>query len=352
MSSPAASTERERAAQRARATLCARANWARYEPGQTRGHYESFFLRANHPTRPLAFWIRYTLFSPHRRPGAAIGELWAVAFDGDTGHHVAVKREVPVADCEFDRGGLGVRIADARLAPGEAAGTATAGAHGIAWDLRFEGAAPPLLLLAPHLYAARLPKAKSIVGLPLARFDGTLTVDGAPLAVTGWVGSQNHNWGSRHTDHYAWGQVCGFDDHPDTFLEVGTARVRLGPLWTPFMTVLVLRHRGEELAINTLRQAYRARASFSYFTWQFTTAAEGVRIEGTIRAPAEAFVGLTYLNPPGGVKHCLNSKLAACELQLTDQRRGTPRTETLTTRHRAAFEILTDDTRHGIAMRV
>jgi hypothetical protein len=44
------------------------------------------------------------------------------------------------------------------------------------------------------------------------------------------VGSQNHNWGSRHTDHYAWGQVAGFDDDPDAFLELSTARVRVGPL--------------------------------------------------------------------------------------------------------------------------
>ena len=24
--------------------------------------YESYFIRANHPTKPQAFWIRYTLF--------------------------------------------------------------------------------------------------------------------------------------------------------------------------------------------------------------------------------------------------------------------------------------------------
>ena len=28
------------------------------------GHYESWFLRGNHPSRPLAFWIRYTIFHP------------------------------------------------------------------------------------------------------------------------------------------------------------------------------------------------------------------------------------------------------------------------------------------------
>ena len=57
-------------------------NAARYRPGEPAGHYESYFLRANHPNRPLAFWIRYTVFSPAGRPEAAEGELWAIVFDG------------------------------------------------------------------------------------------------------------------------------------------------------------------------------------------------------------------------------------------------------------------------------
>jgi hypothetical protein len=31
-------------------------NWTQHEPGQQAGHYESFYLRGNHPDRPLAFW--------------------------------------------------------------------------------------------------------------------------------------------------------------------------------------------------------------------------------------------------------------------------------------------------------
>ena len=171
--------------------------------------------------------------------------------------------------------------------------------------------------------------------------------------MTEWVGSQNHNWGSRHTDHYAWGQVAGFDTHPDSFLEVGTARLKLGPLWTPFMTVLVLRHGGEEFALNGLRQSLRARAAFRYFEWDFATENEQVRVEGHISAPRDSFVGLRYGNPPGGSKYCLNSKLAACELRVTDKRTPAGRpAELLSTAHRAAFEILTDDRAHGVSLRV
>ena len=70
-------------------------NWTRYH-SQPGGHYESFFQRANHPTRLLAFWIRYTIFSPKGHPEKAVGELWAIYFNGETGHHIAVKKVVPL----------------------------------------------------------------------------------------------------------------------------------------------------------------------------------------------------------------------------------------------------------------
>ncbi len=327
-------------------------NGARYRPGQREGHYESFFQRANHPSRPLAFWIRYTIFSPEGRPEQAEGELWGVWFDGETGRHVAVKQEHPIRLCRFDPAALGVEIGGSRLGPGVLEGSAASGGHAISWRLRFSGREPPLLLLARRLYASRLPKAKSLVGLPLACYDGRLEVDGEPVEVAGWVGSQNHNWGRRHTDRYAWGQVAGFDGHPSSFLEVATARIKLGPLLTPPMTSLVLRHGGEEIALNRLRHMLRASGRLRFFRWDFRSEDERFRVSGTIEAPREAFVGLAYRNPPGGVKYCLNSKIASCELRFVDWRRGSRATsQILATRSRAAFEILTDEGGHGVEIR-
>jgi hypothetical protein len=327
----------------------ARVNFARFRPGQTQGHYESFFQRANHPTRPLAFWIRYTSFSPQGRPADAVGELWAVWFDGETRRHVAVKREVPIARCSFDPAAFSVAVDDAVLGPAALSGAASSGGHEIAWQLSYHGSEPPLFFLPRALYAAKLPRAKSLVGLPLAAYAGTISVDGDRHEICDWVGSQNHNWGSRHTDEYAWGQVAGFDSHPGSFLEVATARVKIGPLHTPQMTLIALRHRGEEILLNRLLQSIRARATRHDFHWTFAGEDGRVRIEGTLRAPRQAFVGLRYANPPGGEKHCLNSKIARCELRLTDKRSAA--SETLIAAHRAAFEILTDDREHGIEIR-
>ncbi|MCX7155477.1 MAG: hypothetical protein NTW45_03430 [Rhodocyclales bacterium] len=322
-------------------------NHARFH-GQAAGHYESFFLRANHPTRPLAFWIRYTFFSPRDFPGNAVGELWAVFFDGETNRHVVAKQEYPLAGCLFDTAAFGVRVGAATLGPHRLQGAVESRGQALAWDLAFEGESAPILLLPFNLYQGGFPAAKSLVSLPLARFSGGLSVNSEAIDVTGWVGSQNHNWGSRHTDLYAWGQVAGFDTHPESFLEVATAKLRIGPFWTPPLTPLVLRHGNRDYALTGLVQGLRARGSFGYFHWEFKSETAEVVIEGVISAPRQAFVGLEYRNPPGGVKHCLNSKIAACRLQFRDKRTGS--TEILETKSRAAFEILTSDPNHGIAI--
>lgn len=315
-------------------------NVTRYRPGQQAGHYESFFQRANHPSRPLAFWIRYTIFSPHRRPGAAVGELWAIYFDGETGRHVAVTRKVPLGQCHFDGARFAARVAESMLESGLMRGRAESGNHTVAWDLTFRGDAEPLYLLPPRLYETRFPVAKSLVGLPLAVYNGTLTVDGAPIAVGDWAGSQNHNWGRRHTDEYAWGQVAGFDTHPASFLEVATARLKIGPVWTPRLTLVVLRHGGEEIRFTAPWRLLRARGSYQPTRWAFRSETPALRVEGTIAAAPGAFVRLLYDNPPGGRKQCLNSKIASCDLTITHK--ASRRSETLHTAHRAAFELLTD----------
>ena len=330
-------------------TLLTDFNHARYVPGTAGGFYESYFQRANHPTRPLAFWIRYTIFCPRGRPQDAIGELWAVYFDGERRQHTVAKSEFGAGRFVFGRDRLSARVGDAVLEPGGLQGAAESRGHRIAWDLGFAGTAAPLFLLSPGLYDKGFPKAKSLVGLPLARYDGTLEVDGARVDVAGWLGSQNHNWGVKHTDRYAWGQVAGFDNAPDSFLEVGTAQIKLGGFWSPRFTPLVLRHGGEEYALRSLWQAAtRARGRFGYFHWEFNSRGPGIEVEGSISAPKDAFVGLRYYNPPGGDKWCLNSKIAACRLQV--RRAGLP-DETLETANRAAFEILTDDLDHGVEIR-
>lgn len=322
-------------------------NGARWTAGDPRGHYESWFCRANHPARPLAFWIRYTIFSPKGQPADAIGELWAVAFDGERRSVVAVKEEHPIGACTFAKSELSARVGDATLDHASLQGEATDAGHRIEWSLRYESPADPLFILDRSLYGAPFPKAKAVVGSPFASYAGTLTVDGDEWPIDGWVGSQNHNWGEKHTDRYAWGQVAGFDGADDVFLEAITARVALGPVMSPSMTALVLRMGDEELAFNTIGESLRTRGDYDFFQWRFEASGDGVQVRATIAAGPNDFVGLPYRNPPGGIKTCLNSKVASCAVTVRRDRRAPL---TFYTRSRAAFEIVTDATDHGVRL--
>jgi hypothetical protein len=306
---------------------------ARFRP-EGGGHYESWFQRANHPTQRLAFWIRYTVFVPADGSRPSMGELWAIVFDDD--EIIARKAELTLSECRFAPDTLDVRIGDSTLDR-----EACEGAAGdLRWSLRYDSPTPPLLMLDERLYAGGFPKAKLLIGSPLARYRGTLTIGEREISIDDWVGSQNHNWGSRHTDRYAWGQVAGFDNAPDVFFEAATAWLRFGPLWTPPLTVASLRVGKHVVQRVGLLQAARAKASVDGFRWTFHSRGGDTSIRATFEASQRDFVALRYLNPPAGHKACLNSKLARCAVEVDAPGIGSQRFETA---HRAAFELLRDD---------
>ena len=123
-------------------------NHIKYRSGQKEGHYESFFQRANHPSEPLAFWIRYTLFSPKRKPQNALGELWAVFFDGKTKTHIGVKEELPLTNCHLNQKPFELKLgATGFLNETKLDGKASSQENVIQWNLAYSGNERPLYLL-------------------------------------------------------------------------------------------------------------------------------------------------------------------------------------------------------------
>jgi len=322
-------------------------NNCQFKEKNSNGHYESYFLRANHPTKAQGFWFRYTIFSPKNPLTKRLGEIWAVFFDGENSNITAVKEEFPLNDCSFSTEEMKVKIGTSLLQSGELSGSAHSDKKHIHWQLTYQADKSALVFLPPNYYQKSFPKAKSFVGNPNTLFKGVVTVNGENYPIEQWQGSENHNWGSKHTDEYAWGQVAGFDNDQQAFLECITARVKIGPLWTPKMTIVCLRLNGEDYYFNTIKQALKAKGHYTYFDWYFSSTQNGITIKGRIYAKKDNFVGLNYYNPPGGSNTCLNSKIAACELSI--EGKGLKET-VLTSVNRAAFEILTADDSHGVTV--
>lgn len=335
--------------EKARAT----ANFTRFRDEKSGGHYESYFMRANDKATGHGFWIRYTIYNPETGAGkkSAMAELWAIYFEKGKAP-IAAKSEFPLARATYSNTNFDINFDGATLTDSALKGSAhNAGENKIEWDLSLRKIttakdANALFPMPLTSYDTPLPRAKLLVAQPFVTFAGSLTVNGKKISITDWQGSQNHNWGSRHTDEYAWGQVAGFDNEPDSFLEVASAKLKIGPVMTPYLTPITLRHQGKEYLLNTYWQAFRNNVTLNYFDWVFSGENSDLRIDGHIWADRNDFVALNYYNPPGDVKTCLNSKVASCELTLTEKSRIGIKAE-LKTKNRAAFEILTSKTDHG-----
>jgi hypothetical protein len=288
-----------------------------------------------------ALWLKATILV--REGGTPrVAEAWAIAFDRD-GEHKAAKQTVPFSDARFGTSGLDVAVAGLRLEPGRVTGEVTSGDRKIAFDLRFTMDAAPLLPFpSERMYEARLPSSKLVSPHPDSRFDGSYTVDGHTVLVEGWRGMQGHNWGTRHAEAYVWAHCSEWEGADDLVLEGVTARVKVGPLLVPPLTVVCVRHRDVSYEFNILR----SRGSMELRRWSFSAKSSFATVTGELWADTRDFVGLSYENPDGAITHCLNSKIARGRIRLSV--RGKPDVEAMT--RAAALEIGTKDPGHGVTM--
>ena len=301
-------------------------------------YYESRYIRANHPEQPQALWLRETLLLP--TAGGPVADVWVMVFDPEGEGNRAVKQPYPIDAADYEYDNWTARIGATSIDDRSAQGVVTGGTHSARWDLRITpGSDAAVKLLTERAYKARIPTAKTTVRHPLAQFDGQVELDDARLVLDGWTGSVNHNWGTRHTPAYAFGQVCGFDDAPDSSLEIVTARAAVGPVLTPAATLFVFRHAGQEFAVRSILGSLQTHGRYRPFSWSFGARVRDQMIEGEMVVDNSDVIGLTYTDTDGGSRYCYNSAIATCRMQVAGK--AFEHRELLATR-RAMFEILTD----------
>jgi hypothetical protein len=337
-------------------------NAVRYNPVRLAGHVESYFLKANDPSGERALWIKATILAGEADPLRPVAEGWAIAFDrrGGQRRHVAVKHTLPFEAAAFSRSGLGLGWkvpaasltelpAELSLTPGESAGLVVGEGHRLAWALRFSQESAPLVHYAhPQMYEAPVPSFKLCSPTPDARFEGSVEVDGERWSLDGWRGMQGHNWGKGYADPYAWSHCATWDEGDDFLLEGVSAKVALGPVKTPLLTLICVRHQGRDYAFNQPVELLRASGEIGARRWEFAAKSREAQIEGSVEAGDDDFVGLYYPNPDGRMTYCLNTKLGAARVRFQ------PRGGAAITRstRRAALEIGTHDPGHGVRMYV
>jgi hypothetical protein len=325
--------------------------WAglQYDPSSSRGHVESWFLKANDPKSRRALWLKWTVWSGDRapRPEHAVAEAWAVAFSTAHGH-VATKTSIPFERASFDRHVIGASIDGCTLTSRTARGRVDSGGRSIAYDLTLESRQAPYRLYPSRwMYSGPIPSQKTLTPVPDARVSGHVEIDGESWELQAWPGMIGHNWG-RHSELYVWGQCGVWDDGADVVFEGAAARVRAAGVLLPLRTTLMIRHQGTSYPLTDLSAVLSNASTLTARRWQFRGAGKRVQVQGEMWEESDDFVGLFYTNPDGAILHCLNSKIAHAELTL----RVEGRAARLLRSTRAALEIGTLDRQHGVRMYV
>ena len=303
------------------------------------GLYESYFIKARHPERAQAFWMRHTI---HKRPDHdATASVWLTVFDADAGQPVTAGKQT------FAAGDLApdgyVRIAESWLRPGQATGRLDSPTLERSWDFTFAtDEAEQRHLPADWMYTAGVPRTKSLTPHPAARFEGRL----GELDLTGWSGVVSHNWGTEHAERWIYlhcGHFAGHDEH--TWLEFVTGRIKLGPVTTPWIANGAIQLDGERHRLGGPQRVRATKVDERPTILRFVMTGDDVRLEGELSAPRDHFVGWRYASPDMDERHSVHCSIA--DLHLYVRRKGRPDVE-LSAPGGATYELGMRPADHGI----
>ena len=308
-----------------------------------KGHYESFYLKACHPSEPLGIWIRYTV---HKHSGhEPQGSLWFTFFDGNADGPRASKvttADVTAPDDTY------IRIAGSVFEDGRAVGSAQTEHLDASWELSFGSEQEPLFHLPRQwMYRAPVPKTKLLTPYPGARFDGSVRVGEREVQIAGWRGMVGHNWGTQHAERWIWLHGTGFEGAEDAWLDTAIGRIKLGLVTTPWIANGTLYLDGDRHRLGGPERARGTKVTETSERCDFLLPGDEVTVSGRVESDRKNFVGWVYADPDGPEHNTINCSIA--DMTLTVSADGRPDRE-LRLRGGAAYELGMREKDHGIAL--
>jgi hypothetical protein len=203
--------------------------------------YESHYLTAADPAGGRALWLRFTALK--RRGEPARLTTWLSFFDAWAGtpRTLRVTAPEPLADpgvgwARSSLGEMGPWGTRGELsAAGEGWADPTRPAPRASWDVRWEPRAGAVAYLpARWLYDRPVPRSNGAALVPAASATGTLVLDGDEVALDDWEAVVGHNWGSEHAHQWCWLHAGRLGEEGRGWLDLALARIRIGPLVTPW----------------------------------------------------------------------------------------------------------------------
>jgi hypothetical protein len=250
------------------------------------------------PGTGTGVWLHTELVAPTDGSGAYL-HGWAAVFPPD-------------AEPVWER--FGPTPAGPAPEPSELAGTAGL----LSWQLRQTAAGgPPLYTFPRYAWERELLPAAQLVAAPAASYDGTVTIAGRVLQLTGARGASSRIYG--HGNARRWGWLHCDLGGGDVLELVSAVSTRPGLSALPPLTFLQLRLDGRDLPADPLRSAPLLRARLGLPDWRVRGLIDVVgrrRITVRVHQEPERSVVIGYTDPDGRTASCHNSEVATADIRL------------------------------------
>ena len=279
--------------------------------------FESNYLKANSPDGRRAFWFKHNILAPADRKHPAVLELWCVLFDRDAGPPRAVKQTVHMDQLIVAKTNLRIEGENILLTDRETRTTVRQeDGKKASWNITYESRADGLYMFPNnYLYTGPFPKKKILTHAPRCIFNGSLEFEGETIDVVDWVGIRSHNWGSEHAFSYAYGNCNLFGEDESALIDLASAKLKLGPIITPWMSVGVLRHGDQQYDFNAPHRWITRKAVIDFPRCEVKLVSKRGELRTKWHLDPQQTVCLRYLHPNGTVSYCYNSKFAHVEVQ-------------------------------------
>ncbi|GAC1333521.1 MAG: hypothetical protein NVSMB17_14040 [Candidatus Dormibacteria bacterium] len=282
-------------------------NTMRWKRGR-RGHYEGWFVTFNSPEDGAGYWLRYSLVAPTDPAREPCAQVWFMRTDASAAvRNRALRSTFDIGELAATASPFQVEIAGNGLQAGGCHGR-LADSHGeVSWALRFESLLPGFTP-TPE-WGARLATCFQ-EPQPLLRVNGEIIEGGHKRAIEGWLGTQAHVFGVRHSDRWHWAE--------SKHLEAGRSftGVAAWPRFPPrTVTSLALLGAGVNFCRTGALEVFRPHTSHSPAGWSFDAEFARERLVGTVTPRPEDLLGITYHDPSGRPVYCYHSELADIELR-------------------------------------
>jgi hypothetical protein len=289
------------------------------------GHYEVHYLTMTEPGSGVGIWIRYTMLAPLVGCGGSPScSLWFAAMNPHSSGAATICRKETFA---IERMRSAAEPFELRIAGAVLTDERMAGAFDdVAWDLCWTPG--PRAYEHVHPALRRLGVAKTVVVLPHAdlSIDGSVTVAGERLELSGAHGGQAHLWGSKHASAWAWAHCNDFrtvDGEPatDTFVDGASVFMRrLGREVGP-STPVVGRLEDHDFVSTSPVRVVANTSTFALTGWRFEAVDGARKLIGEVDADREQLIGVTYHDPDGELAYCYNTETASMRLHVYERAR-------------------------------